>query len=134
VWTEGFSQSLECLLHRRFGDLLLGLTQEEEALLTKPASFWLWWRAHIAGFELPGGAISAEIEMPSPGKHRYLGQYLRTSLRVVNTIAWQSSSIWRLSWLSGVSHSTNEKESILPASFTGAPIIAVPTTRFSHTL
>ena len=62
MWPERFGQSLECLVDRRFGDLFLGLAQEEAALLTKPATFWLWWRAQIAGFELPGGTIRAEVE------------------------------------------------------------------------
>jgi hypothetical protein len=53
--------------------LFLGLTQEEAALMAKPASLGLWWLAQITGFELPGGAISAEIEnaftrkVPIPG-------------------------------------------------------------------
>ena len=48
----------------RFGGFFLGLTQEEAALLTKPATLWLWWLAQFAEFELPGGAISVEIQNP----------------------------------------------------------------------
>jgi len=36
----------------------------------------LWWRAQIAGFELPGDAISAEIENPFTREITILGAIL----------------------------------------------------------